>query len=517
MDSIGCRTLADLWSAQLEAAPDRRWLVFESAAGEVETSTYREFDDRTRRTARALHDDVGVRPGDHVALHLPNGPAYLLAWFGLLRLGAVAVHSNVTHTVRETTHTLDAGDVTAAIAAPSVIETVRAAAEGTDVDRIVPTSTDGDAAADAPTVLLRAADRASPTLPAVDVAADDPAQILFTSGTTSAPKGVVHTHANLVAAGDRQAKHVAIRADDRNATALPLYHVNAQTSALGSLTAGATFVLLEEYATDRIMDQLRTHRATITAFIGTQVRALLAADAVDDDNDLRAITFAINVDDDKKAAFEAAIDAPLLNGYGLTEAMSLVTLAPIHGDRRWPSVGRPTVDRWVTLRDADGDCVPRGETGEIAVHGRRGRTIFQRYYGLPEETAAAFTADGAVLTGDLGRFDEAGHLHFVDRKKNIIETRGENVSEREVEDVLAAHDAVEAVAVVGVPHEIYGEAVKAYVERDDVTADALRRHASEHLASFKVPADIEFVETLPRTGVGKVEKKALRRRHDTDA
>lgn len=509
MDLLAERTVTDLWSEQVAATPERLWLVFEAADGRVSSFTYSEFDDLIDRTARVLSEDVGVRSGDHVALHLRNGPWYLQTWFALLRVGAVAVHSNTTHTAREVRHTLDTGEATTAITQPEYVETIRDAREDTDVDRVVVTDGDGVDAESLSSLVERA--DAAPT--GVDVAGSDVAQVLFTSGTTSDPKGVRHTGTNLLAAGERQAKHLALRRSDRNATALPLYHVNAQTSALATLTAGCTLVLFEDYQTEQFVAQCKTHRVTVTSLIGTQVRALLAKDAVDPENDLRVITFAINVSDEEKDAFEAAIGAPLLNGYGLSEAMSLVTQAPLNGDRRWPSVGRPVYDRDVFVLDEEGREVPAGEVGEIAVGGERGRTLFDGYIGLVDETEAAFTDEGLLLTGDYGRFDADGYLYFVDRKKNIIETRGENVSEREVEDVLTDHEAIDDAAVVGIPHEIYGQVVKAYVRGKpgvDLQESAVREHADRNLAEYKVPAEVEFVDEFPRTGVGKIEKKELR-------
>jgi crotonobetaine/carnitine-CoA ligase len=513
MDFTGHRSLRDLWDERVSARGDEEFLAYESADGETETHTYRAFDVAINRTASALADHWEVRHGDAVAIHLLNGPAYLRVWFALAKLGALSVHSNVNHAVREVNYTLDRSDATLAVTQPRYADDIRAAAEGTDVEAVLLTETDGgtDSSSAERDLSVLAAD-ADPEPPQVNLVPDDDAQILFTSGTTGDPKGVVMTQANLMYAGERQTKHLLMRPGDRNSTALPLYHVNGQTSALSALTAGATFVLFEKYATATFIDQVRAHQATITSLIDTQVRALLDRDAVDDDNDLRVITYAINITDEEKRRFEDAVGAPLLNGYGLSEAMSLVTQAPIHGDRRWPSVGLPTFDREVHLVDDEGDPVETGETGEIAVEGVRGRSLFRGYYGMPGETAETFTKEGWLLTGDVGRFDEAGYLYFVDRKKNIIKTRGENVSEQEVENVLETHDGVGEAAVVGVPHEIYGEVVKAYVKRSDpgLTADALMEHAEANFADFKVPAEMDFVDDFPRMTVGKIAKKQLR-------
>jgi len=298
-------------------------------------------------------------------------------------------------------------------------------------------------------------------------------------------------------------------------TTLPAFHVNAQCiSILSTLTVGGKLIMVEEFRASEFIDQIRRHRATVTSIIGTQVRALLAQpkQGTDDDNDLRDVFFAINVTDEEKERFEERFDAPLLNGYGLSETMTIVTMAPIHGDRKWPSIGRPTFDREVFLLDEDGNQVPNGEMGEIAVGGTRGRNLMAEYYQMPDRTEEAFTEEGWLLTGDYGRFDEDGYLYFVDRKKNIIETRGENVSESEVEGVLENHPGVEEAGVIGVPHEIYGEAVKAFVKRSDpeVTLEDLEAYAEANLANFKLPETIEFVDDFPRTSIGKIQKSTLR-------
>jgi len=514
MDFINDKTVRDLWTERTELNADDRFMVFESNEGGEESYTYAEFDDLVDRTARAFHDELGVRKGDAVTIHMPNCSQYLQTWFALLKLGAVTVHSNANHTAREVNYTIDNSDTEIVVTEPAYRDLVEEATEGTAADEIVYARTDESSYAGNSTLATLAAE-ADPDLPEVDLAADDTAQIIFTSGTTSDPKGVVHNHANLVIAGERAAKHTALRPDDRMLTTLPAFHVNAQCiSILSTLTVGGMLVLVEEFKASEFIDQVRRHRATVTSIIGTQVRALLAQPekGTDDDNDLRDVFFAINVTDDEKEQFEERFDAPLLNGYGLSETMTIVTMAPIHGDRKWPSIGRPTFDREVHLLDDDGNEVPTGEMGEIAVDGTRGRNLMQEYYQMPERTEDAFTEEGWLLTGDYGRFDEDGYLYFVDRKKNIIETRGENVSESEVEGVLENHSGVEEAGVIGVPHEIYGEAVKAFVKRSDpgLTEDALMEYAASNLAQFKLPETVEFVDDFPRTSIGKIQKSTLR-------
>ncbi|WP_255152048.1 AMP-binding protein [Halorarius halobius] len=513
MDFLHGKTVRDLWRERVELSGDDRFLITDEATGVERSYDYAEFNDLIDRTARAFHDDLGIEKGDKVTIHLPNCPEYLQVWFALLKLGAVSVHSNTNHTVREVNYTIDNSDSEAVITSPAYADLVADACEGTAVETTVYGRVDDE---DVDGVVLdEVVTDADPDLPDVDIDGEDVAQIIFTSGTTSDPKGVLHTHANLLYSGERASKHTALRPDDRMLTALPVFHVNAQSiSVLGSLTVGCELVLVEEFKASDYVDQLRRHRATVTSIIGTQVRALLAQpeQGTDDDNDLREIFFAINVTDDEKERFEQRFGAPLLNGYGLSETMTIVTMAPIHGDRAWPSIGRPAFDREVHIVDDDGNEVATGERGEIAVGGKRGRNLMKAYYEMPDKTEEAFTEEGWLLTGDFGRFDEHGNLYFVDRKKNIIESRGENVSEAEVEGVLENHPKVEEAGVIGVPDDFYGEAVKALVKRADesLTVEELDEYATENLAEFKRPAEIVFVDEFPRTSIGKIEKSTLR-------
>lgn len=514
MDFLHGKTIRDLWRERVALSGDELFLITEEQNGVERSWNYAEFNERIDRTARAFSDELGIEKGDMVTIHLPNCPEYLQVWFALLKLGAVSVHSNTNHTRREVNYTISNSDSEAVITSPAYADLVADAAEGTAVETTVYGRVDEDDDVDEVRLDELVAD-ADADLPDVELEDEDVAQIIFTSGTTSDPKGVLHTHANLLYSGERSSKHTALRPGDRLLTALPVFHVNAQSiGVLASLTVGCELVLVEEFKASEYIDQLRRHRATVTSIIGTQVRALLAKpeQGTDADNDLRDIFFAINVTDDEKERFEERFDTTLLNGYGLSETMTIVSMAPIHGDRSWPAIGRPAFDREVQIVDDDGTPVEQGERGEIAVGGTRGRNLMKAYYEMPEKTEEAFTDEGWLLTGDFGRFDEDGNLYFVDRKKNIIETRGENVSEAEVEGVLENHPKVGEAGVIGVPHELYGEAVKAFVKRSDpgLTESELREYAEANLATFKVPEIIEFVDEFPRTSIGKIQKSTLR-------
>ena len=419
-------------------------------------------------------------------------------------VGGVAVPSNVANTAEELRYVLDYSDSEILLTEPLLSETAQAAAAGLEAVRYVLSTAESHA------WMPTGGEPPRPRL-----GSEDPVEILFTSGTTSRPKGVVLTHANCLWSGERVAAAMTLGDDARCLTSLPTFHVNAQSvTVLSALTAAGTCILLQEFSAGRFWGQMRAHRATQTSLVAMQLRTLLAQPPAptDTDHSLRRVFYAINVTDDEKKRFEERYGVELINGYGLSEAMTLVTMAPVFGDRRWPSIGLPLYDREVRILDDGGAVLPAGELGEIAVSGVPGRTLFKEYYKDPGATAAAL-AGGWLHTGDNGWLDGDGYVFFLDRKKDVIKRAGENISASEVERVLVEHPAIEEVAIIGVPDPIRDEAVKVFIvlsAGESATAEDISAFCATRLAGFKVPTVYEFRESLPKTSVGKIEKKALR-------
>jgi crotonobetaine/carnitine-CoA ligase len=365
------------------------------------------------------------------------------------------------------------------------------------------------------TTLLRDLTRESAQPPETSVGSDDDMEMLFTSGTTAQPKGVVLTHANALIAGQREANGVGIDEHDRAFTSLPIFHVNGQcVTLLSAMTVGATCILLEMFSASTFWDRMRFHRATAISLVAMQVRTLLAQPEADTDRDhhIRRTFFAINVSDGEKKGFEDRFGVEFINGYGLSEAMVLVSISPVHGAKRWPSVGLPAFGRRIRIVNDNGEELPVQEVGEITVEGVPGRTLMKEYFKDPEATAQTIR-DGWLHTGDNGFLDEKGYLYFFDRKKDVIKRAGENISATEVEFALMQHPDVLEAAVIAIPDPIRDEAVKAFVVlagEGSVSADDLREHCATVLARFKVPSVIEFRDSLPKTSIGKIEKKLLR-------
>jgi carnitine-CoA ligase len=512
IDVVGNRTLPMLLGEQVARRPDHPWLIFEDRDGVVTEYPYAEFGRLVERLAHGL-SALGIAQQDKVVVRLPNCAEFALCLFALAHLGAVLVPCNPLHSGPEMEHMLSLSGARAIVARPDDLAELADVIAGAPAVRW-PISV-GDPVTPDATPFARLLE-ASGTAPSPRIDPEDPVQMLFTSGTTARPKAVVLTHANCLWSGIRDAHGVLLDQSDRLLTALPLFHLNAQSlSLLPALTVGGTLVLLEEYRATKFWGQIQAHRATQTALVAMLARTLLKQPArpSDREHSLRRVIYAINITEPERVEFERRFGVELINGYGLSEAMTTVSLMPVNGPKRWPSVGLPALGRAIRIVDDDGHELPTNEVGEIQVRGIPGRTLMKEYHNDPQATAQAIVEGGWLRTGDNGFVDELGYLYFVDRKKDMIKRAGENVSASEVEFVLAEHPRVARAAVIGVPDPIRDEAVKAYVELDEpgtLTEDELIRHCEARLAKFKVPTIVEFRAELPVTSVGKIEKKALR-------
>lgn len=513
-DYLGERTLTDLLEERVYTSPERSFLLFEDRHQQTVEITYLEFHSRVTACALGL-SRLGIGQGDFVVLHLANSPEFLYAWFALARLGAVSIPSNVANTPDELQHIFTLTESRMVVTEPRYLAAVQGGARG--------------AAAQLQIVLARGTEdeesgfyRFSELLgaegeaPRATVRSDDLAELIFTSGTTSKPKGVMLTHANCVRAGLHAVHCLWLEEGERCLTALPLFHVNAQAmSLLAALTVGGTLILLEEFRASRFWSQLRAHRATQTCVVAMQLRTILAQPPAEDErrHDLRRLFFAINVSDEEKERFEERFGVTLINGYGCSEAMTLLACSPVVGQRRWPSVGLPAAGRRLLLVDDDGNEVARGEVGEVVAEGIPGRDFMAGYYRDDAATAATLRG-GRLHTGDNLHADEQGFLYFFDRKKDMIKRAGENISATEVEAVLLEHPDVVEASVVGVFDPIRDEAVAAAIvprEMGHLTTEAIIEHCAARLSKFKVPTVVSFLPDLPKTSIGKVRKDALRK------
>jgi crotonobetaine/carnitine-CoA ligase len=513
MDSAGQRSLVDLLDECVARRPEARFLTVENLDGSISTTTFAEFGLLVDRAAKVMAD-AGFGYGSKIVIHKRTHLDFVVAWFAVASLGAVSVPMNVDYARDEVTHAVRLVAAEAAIIDPEWDELYASLAqENGRVLVLGHFGSTGELGFDG-ALTPRAAEPRRPD-------ADDLLQLLFTSGTTSRPKAAELTHAAAVHAGDRTAKQFGIEPGDLCMTALPLYHVNAQTMALlPAVSVGAGAVLLAKFSATRYWRQVLEYGVTFTSILGMQLRTLLAQRPSPDERNhrLKALSFFINVSDADKEQFEARFGVTLLNGFGLTEAMGVVASTPRFAPQRWPSVGVPAAERQVKIVDEHGVEVPAGTVGAIAVRGTPGRTIMRGYHGDPEATDRAIRGDW-LHTGDLGHLDEHGYLYFNDRSVDLIKRSGENISAREVEACLLEHPDVVEVVVIGTPDPIRDERVKALVlaRRDEqLSGDVLAEFCATRLAKYKIPTDWEFVDDFPRTKIKRDPDKKLLRQREKD-
>ncbi|EFF88587.1 long-chain-fatty-acid-CoA ligase, partial [Streptomyces sp. e14] len=449
--------------------------------------TYAELDERSARAAALLRSE-GIRPGDRVALMLPNVPEFVVLYYAALRAGAVVVPMNPLLKTREVEfHLADSGAV-------RLFEWHQAPGEGAQ----------GAAAAGVPHTAVEPAAFAAllaghEPLPAVaDPDGEDMAVLLYTSGTTGRPKGAVLTHAGL--RHNTEVNSIRIQRmtpEDVVVGCLPLFHIFGQVCTMSAaVRSGACLVLIPRFDPQTVLDAVARERATVFEGVPTMYAALLQHPSDADVSTLRmCISGGASLPVEILHGFEERFGCPVLEGFGMSETSPVVTFNHPDRPRKAGSIGTPIQDVEVRLLDADGKDVAAGEIGELAV---RGPNVMKGYWNRPEETAAALP-DGWLRSGDLARADEDGYLYIVDRKKDMIIRGGYNVYPREIEEVLHEHPAVGMAAVLGVPHASLGEDVAAAVvlrPGAQATPDELRQYVKDRVAAYKYPRHVWLVDRL---------------------
>jgi long-chain acyl-CoA synthetase len=476
--------------------------------------TYAELWAHTRQYARVLADQ-GVRPGDRVALLLPNTPHFPLAYFGALALGAVAVPVHALLKAEEIAFVLSDSGASLLICAAPLLPAGAAGAEKAGIPVLAVMDGGPD---EIPRIDLLA--RAAEPVPAiVPREPSDPAVILYTSGTTGTPKGAVLTHLNVLMNVDVSVlDSFDIKPDDIILGCLPLFHTFGQTCCMNTaFRAGAAVVLMPRFDGTGALELLEQERCTVFMGVPTMYFALLEAARARTEPPRTSLHSAMSGGAALPATvlerFRDVFGVAVLEGYGLTETSPVATFNQKGFEPRPGTVGPPIwgVEVEITRAELDDriELLPVGELGEVIV---RGHNIFAGYLNNPEATAATFT-DGWFRTGDLGTKDEDGYLRIVDRKKEMILRGGFNVYPREVEEALLRHPGVAQVAVIGAADEKYGEEVCAVVVRDpsgpQVSAEELSEWAKEQIAGHKYPRIVYFVDSMPMGPSGKVLKREL--------
>ncbi len=504
-------SVASILAESAHRYPDARAVVL----GESSV-TYAQLWEGACRYAAVLRAR-GIRPGDPVALLLPNVPDFPRAYYAVLALGGVVVPVHALLTAADIGYLLTDSGAKLLICAGPLLGTGAKGAELAGVP-VLGVLEEGDATVERLDVL--AADVA-PVETYVERQPTDDAVILYTSGTTGRPKGAVLSSLNLVLNAAITVTDVTeMTPDDVILGCLPLFHSFGQTCAMNAgFRAGATLVLMPRFDGATALDLMMRHRVTIFEGVPTMYFGLLEAARTDERRPRLKVACSGGAALPVAAleAFRDVFGAEIAEGYGLSETSPVATFNQRVYGRKPGTVGRPIWGVDVTIASADVEDriepLPMGEIGEVVI---RGHNVMSRYHDNPEASAAAIV-DGWFRSGDLGTLDDDGFLTIVDRKKDMVLRGGYNVYPREIEEMLIRHPAVAQVAVIPIPDERYGEEICAVVVRDSSVADRdaqelraeLLGWGKEQLAAHKYPRRVDFVDALPLGPSGKVLKREL--------
>ncbi len=464
--------------------------------------TYAELDERSGRLAAMLRER-GLQPGDRVGVMLPNVLEFPVSYYGVLRAGGVVVPMNVLLKRREIAFYLEDSGAQLLLAWHGFAEEARGGAEdaGAEMVEVEPQSFGALLAEHEPATEL------------ADTAEDETAVILYTSGTTGKPKGAELTHLNLHRNADVSSRTTCeIAAGDVFFGGLPLFHSFGQTVSMNaSLMVGACLTLVPKFDPAEALETMQ--RDGVTHFYGvpTMYGALLhhpERESYDTSTLRQCITGGASMPVEVLRGFEEAFGAIVLEGYGLSET-SPVSSSNHPGQERKPgSIGTPLEGVEMKVVDEDDNEVPQGEVGEIVI---RGHNIMKGYWQRPDATEEAMRG-GWFHTGDMARTDEEGYFYIVDRKKDLIIRGGYNVYPREVEEVLYEHPQIREAAVLGVPHDEWGEEIGAAVvlhEGEELEPDEVSAYVKERIAAYKYPRIVWFLDDLPKGPTGKILKREI--------
>lgn len=454
------------------------------------TLSYREVEDRAAAFAEQL-TARGIGEGDVLAIMLPNGLELLIGILGAWRVGAAATPVNPTFTARELDYQLADSGAKLLLALPGTMS---------GIDLITPEQ------------LREHPEHPNPADPEIPL--DRLALLVYTSGSTGQPKGVMLDHANALAMTGQMVQTFALTAEDHALLVLPLFHVNSiMVSFLSPMSVGGRLTVLERFAPDTFLAAIERFGPTYFSAVPAIYARLaeLPEPTTADTSSLRfAVCGAAPVSKELLERIEQRYGISLVEGYGLTESTCASACNPVNGVRKPGTVGPALGGQHIGIMSPEGTLLPPGERGEVVISGP---TIMRGYLGRPEATAEAIR-DSWLHTGDVGILDDDGYLSIVDRIKDMIIRGGENIYPKEIEGVLAEHGSVLEAAVIGAPHALLGEVPVAEVvlmPGATVTSEELTEHCRGLLAKIKVPVRMRIVDELPRNPVGKVDKPRMRR------
>mgnify|MGYP001824570493 CR=1 FL=1 len=533
IDLAAYHSIVDIFEESCQKHADR--VAYHNMGAEL---SFAELDYLSRNFAAALQD-LGMEPGDRIALMMPNLLQYPVALFGALRAGLIVVNTNPMYTARELRHQLlDSGAKAIVVVEnfASVLEKVR---DDVPLEHVITTTVGG--LLDFPksmlvNFVLRHVKKKVPAwklpgsvrfkdmlekgiklpLRPVNIATEDVAFLQYTGGTTGVAKGAMLTHRNIIA-NLLQARAWLANLDTEHEviiTALPLYHIFALTAnCLVFLYLGGTNILITDPRNmPAFIKEMGRHPFTAITGVNTLFNGMLHSEGFADlDFSTLKLTLAGGMALQKAVAehWKKVTGVTLLEAYGLTETSPAACINPIDLADYNGYIGLPISSTEGAIRDSEGRFLPAGEVGELCI---RGPQVTKGYWRRPEATAEVLDQDGWLHTGDVAVMNEKGYFKIVDRKKDMILVSGFNVYPNEIEDVVAMHPKVLEVAAIGVPDEKSGEVVSLFVVKKDPTLseDEIRAFCKENLTGYKRPRYIEFRDDLPKTNVGKILRRELR-------
>ncbi|MEK4532974.1 AMP-binding protein [Solibacillus sp. FSL K6-1554] len=494
------KSVGELLQLRAQESPDKTFLNFAD-----QRFSYKEVDELSNRIANSLLD-LGIKKGDKIAMLLGNGKEFVLSAFGILKIGAVEVPINTAHKKQLLQYQLDQSDSVAIIVGTEYLDVVEEVLHECPKIKHVIVNNDSDHSYIKFSQLL--AGLSAPI--EIDVHYTDIQSIMYTSGTTGPSKGVVVTHRHCILIATDWLKINNFSANDKLYTPLPLFHTIAhQLGIMSVLVAGAEIAVVEKFSVTNFWNDIRKYESTVAHVIFAMIPILLnQKDTPDDKNhNLRSVYIGPSALSD---AFEERFGAKVVEVYGATETAFLTSCE--YGEFKAGSCGKANDNYEIKIVDDFDEEVPVNTVGEIIVRSKQPYSLAQGYYNMYKETVESFR-NLWFHTGDFGYKDESGYYYFVDRKKDAIRRKGENISSFEVEKIINAHPSVLETAAIAVPSELNEDEVKICVvlqKGENLTAQELFKYAEDHMAKFMVPRYIEFYESIPKTSNGKVQKVYLR-------
>jgi long-chain acyl-CoA synthetase len=499
------QSLRELLETRVESTPDKDFLFSES---DRRSFTFREFDETVNRTANMLLSH-GVGKGDTVSLLMPNSVEYIVAYFACFKIGALAGPVNSLLKAQEMAYVIGNSEAKAILMGSEFFEAVQEFRHDLPALRAIIQFHD----------VCGAADRFSSSnerFRNIEITSEDEAIIIYTSGTTGKPKGCLLTHGNLISNARHIATWLGFGEEDRLLSMMPLFHMNAvSVTTMSALYAGGSTVVSPKFSASRFWQIISDHEITSFGSVATMLSMLLTTypDGVPRGLKTDQLRFAMcgsaPVPAEILKRFEETFNCLVVEGYGLSESTCRSTFNPPNEKRRAGSCGLPIGNEMRVVDDDDNE-VPIGTLGEIVL---RGENILKGYYKNEEATKRAFRG-GWFHSGDIGYRDEDGYFYIVDRKTDMIIRGGENIYPREIDEVLYQHPEVASAAAVGVPDELYGEDVAAFIvlkEGSVVSAEEIVGFCRERLADYKCPKRVIFLDEIPKGPTGKLLKRELAR------